>query len=88
MKKIKTFKLDKRYVGHEYFQYSENFTRREKDDFIQRRNWCWQTWGPSCEIEFLSDTETPWCWLTNDFNLRIYLKNEKHLQWYILKWTS
>lgn len=57
-------KLDGRNTGHTYFKYSVQvysdyllFKNRAVDNyFFEMREWCWQTWGSSKELdEWLSD---------------------------------
>ena len=55
------------------------------------RNWCWETFGPGCELDTAlllnHDREEPeWCWRTEHNQLRIYLK-AKNAEWFTLKWT-
>ena len=84
---MKTITLDKRYNGFEFFKYAVNFHRSEKNQFIAIRNWCWQTWGPSCEIENFSLAKDPvWAWESSQWNTRLYFQSEKELNWYNLKW--
>jgi len=98
-------KTDRRMTGHQYFQYVAN-PSYNKIDFIglankpiiyrnmlfEARNWCWQTWGPSCELGLfreneLFDTMTDrWCWQTEFNNFKILLKSDKEANWFKLKW--
>ena len=69
-------------------------TYGEHREFLERRNWCWEQWGPSEELEFHvkgDGTNPAWCWiLENPYvyseKMRIYFSTEKELSWYILKW--
>lgn len=87
---MKSKKLDKRHKGYSQFKYSVDFSWREKTKFCEVRNWCWEQWGPSCEINIAEElAEKPnWCWLFDDWRCRIYFISEKEYQWFILKWQS
>jgi hypothetical protein len=85
---MKIRKLDRRHNGHEFFKYYVQFSFINPEQFIEHRNWCWQTWGPSCELEFHSkQTIKPkWAWLSDQYSIRIYLESDSEYSWYILKW--
>ena len=78
--------------GYGYFTRCLDFTKREQSRFIEIRNWCWATWGPSCEYEFWHPNppnhlgNPSWCWITDEWRLRIYLTGDKEVQWFHLKW--
>lgn len=101
--------LDKRYTGREAFKYMiEDFTdgdfmifapsysKTEKlKKFITLRNWCWETWGPSCERDYhLSMKHNKdndmlnkhWCWYSIGYQRRIYLAGDEEKVWLKLKW--
>ena len=101
--KLTIKKTDKRHTGHEQWQYLViverqpqtpfgSFTHLYKTkDLNQLREWCWTTYGPSCELEFwlrLPETERNchWCWNTNYNNFKIYLRTDKETNWFKLKW--
>lgn len=55
------------------------------------RNWCWETFGPGCELEtallmWNNNEEPEWCWRSEHNQLRIYFK-KKTAEWFTLKWT-
>jgi len=101
-----TFKrTDKRHNGHKDWQYivvvqSLPSARWGTDSKIQKtkflnelREWCWTTYGPSCELElWLTLPEgavgknDKWCWHTNFDNFKIYLRTEKEANWFKIKW--
>lgn len=81
-------KLDKRFNGHNFFRYAASFNSLQSDKFCDVRNWCWEQWGPSSEYEYWRPSRNPaWCWISDDYKLRILLADSKELQWYLLKWT-
>lgn len=86
---MKIGKLDKRHKGHETFRYYTQFSFSTYDKFIEVRNWCWQTWGPSSELDLLSHVKTDsikWAWIHDQYNTRIYLASDREYQWFVLKW--
>ena len=99
--KIKVKKTDKRHSGHDIFLYSvdvewQGIGRRTERliAFNQVRQWCWETFGPSCEREHwleLDKFKHPvpnerWCWHSDYGNFKIYLRSEKEANWFKLKW--
>ena len=79
----KVTKLNRKYTGYEHFQYivtverppTNRFSEIQeiKQEWFALREWCWETWGPSKEIEdwirgtsFAPDKlvsqNTHWCW--------------------------
>jgi hypothetical protein len=84
-------KLDGRYAGGNQFHYMVEFLRpyTEKELFCEVREWCWTTWGPSRELKFMdTSVEQVWCFMTDNHRTRIYLKNKKELEWFILRWPE
>lgn len=56
--KIKITKIDKRHTGNEYFthkvipMWQPGWTSIElSDTYRLMRQWCWETFGPSCDYE-------------------------------------
>lgn len=52
--KLKVKKLDKRFTGHDKWQYYIDFQRNHMEEdarewFFAVRVWCWETWGPGRE---------------------------------------
>ena len=98
-------KTDKRHTGNDCWRYIVVVERTKRTPFgnpalIQKgqdlntiREWCWSTYGPSCELElWMSLPEgshsknDKWCWHTNFKNFKIYLRTEKEANWFKLKW--
>ena len=99
--KTKIKKLDGRYSGNEYFNYMAvvNGPIWPSVDTIEHfrnlRQWCWETFGPSCELSeytILSFNDKPvnerWCWHSpNSYHGgRILIKNEEDRNWFVLRW--
>lgn len=98
-------KTDKRHNGNQHWKYivivekAANITYgiqstiQKANDLNQIREWCWATYGPSCELDFwlalpegASSKNEQWCWHTNFDNFKIYLRTEKEANWFKLKW--
>ncbi len=81
-------KLDRRMNGYGNFKYATKFRRRaDQDKFIEIRNWCWEQWGPSCELEFWNEQRNPaWAWAMTEFETKIYVASEKEASWFTLRW--
>lgn len=79
--------LDKRYTGGYYFDYCIDFYYKQSTQFRNVREWCWQTWGPSAELRFVTKEEDlKWAWITDNYRIRIYFKSEAEVNWYKLRW--
>jgi len=85
-------RTDRRMNGYNDFAYVASPNTYSFNDLILARNWCWETWGPSCELilfrkvkdlEFITDQ---WCWHTEFDNLKLYFKSSKEANWFKLKW--
>lgn len=89
--KYKITKLDRRYNGYAFYQYMiEPFTRDSAEgplQFIDVRNWCWATYGPSAELGW-TYRDTAWAWDTEYNRKRIYLKSKAELTLFALKFAS
>lgn len=87
-------------TGHfKYFVSSNSHLKiRVYYDFFTLREWCWTTFGPSKEIHiWLEDYKYPldqalilhhnpnWAWKEDDYNKRIYLKDDKALTLFNLR---
>lgn len=85
---MKIGKLDKRHNGHGKFKYYVNFSFNTLQKFVEVRNWCWQTWGPSAELDTLKKISNvaKWSWICDQYNTRIYLNGDTEYQWFVLKW--
>lgn len=99
-------RTDRRMNGVEYFDYiaSPKMTKYDLQGLshkqryyqtmlVEVRDWCWQTWGSSCELSFYmslrgfdSALNDRWCWHTEYDSHKIYLKSDKEANWFKLKW--
>ena len=95
--KLSLEKLDGRHKGLNRLKYRVFVTGDKTtkfQNFCQVRQWCWETWGPSCEREiFLSLGQDnigsiDWAWHYDEkFNYcYIYLAGPKQLELFTLKW--
>ena len=103
--KLTIKKTDKRHTGHYHWQYVVIVERipttlfgkpsilQKIDNLNTIREWCWTTYGPSCELEFWlaineagANKNEHWCWHTNYDNYKIYLRTDKEANWFKLKW--
>lgn len=71
-----------------------------KQEWFEVREWCWETWGASKELDsWLTDRNlainemdklvghnAQWCWQNDTYSTRIYLATDKELNWYKLRW--
>ena len=100
--KIKVKKTDKRHTAHNKFGYfvdikMDKYTEREAvyEKFFELRLWCWETWGPSREVDqcnTMKDTEpkdknSHWGWINDQFRSRIYLASPDEAAYFTLKWS-
>ena len=100
--KIKVKKTDKRHIAYDRFGYyieikrdewAERFAVCEK--FYELRLWCWETWGPSREVDQynseivsnLGDKNTHWGWLNDQYRSRLYLAGPDEAAYFALKWS-
>jgi len=85
---MKKRKLDKRHSGYGEYTYYVDFLYKENQEFYDMRNWCWDTWGPSCELDMIKNVSTKgeWAWIYDKWRKRILLKSEKEYNWFCLKW--
>lgn len=79
-------KMDKRYDGHdrfthrvEFLGYNNEERKRDQIRWVKARNWLWQNFGPSAELnlarDWLFDGQVPkWAWDAEKRSL--YLKDE------------
>jgi hypothetical protein len=84
---MKLKKLDRRHNGSSWFQFCAEYSNSDAVRFVEHRAWCWNTFGPSCELKFwpkagkLGDR---WCWSTDEWVTRIYLTSSAELNWFKL----
>lgn len=87
---MKLKKLDARNKGYGQFVYMVSFhCLRDKQKFCEVRNWCWQQWGTSCELDLYSavtNKSESWSWLVDEYRMNIYLTTDKEYQWFLLRW--
>lgn len=99
---IKIKKTDKRMTGYGQFKYyvdirndrGEVFgTNLEK--FYEIRQWCWETWGISREVNeynskeyaWLTDQNIHWSWINDAYRARLYLFDKSEATLLTLKWA-
>lgn len=83
-------KLDRRYTGSGQFKYyispkGISTWAVSKPLLHTWRMWCWEQWGASGERDWCPD-DSVWAWDTEHHHLRIYLKGDKELSMFHLKW--
>lgn len=94
-------KLDTRFAGHQHFKYRVKILGDyvvRYSQYIEIRNWCWETWGSSCErdilIELADKDESfirTWSWHAEKYNKRfyefyIYFATDQEYALFKLKW--
>jgi hypothetical protein len=88
----KVKRLTRQYNGYTYFKYLIQPTIggeiNARNQLVEWRNWCWETWGPGRELLWstASTPEAVWAWDTEHSNKRIYLKSDAELVLFQLKW--
>ena len=87
-------KMDGRSLGYPNWQYYAEFGMRSHMLFSQSRAWCWETWGPSTEIELMhfsnpekSFINQHYTWVWNQYKKRIFFRTDLELNLFILKWA-
>jgi hypothetical protein len=102
--KIKLKKTDKRMTGWDRFQYYADikpagFTpgkAKPINKFYELRQWCWETWGPSREVDqfhtkkegwYDADLSTNWSWINDQYKFRLYLASKDEAALFMLTWT-
>jgi hypothetical protein len=102
--KIKVKKTDKRMTGYSLFKYyidikydrSDNFDQMPAlEKFFEIRQWCWETWGPSREVDefnnrsnsWMGDQNVHWAWINDAYRARLYLADTEEAAYITLKWT-
>jgi hypothetical protein len=94
---MKIKKLTRQYSGYGTFTHVVEYTKWDILQFNQHRQWCWDTWGASCELDFSlrlqrqhpDKRNEKWSWLTNlDVpKIRIYFASEQEASHFLLKWS-
>lgn len=81
---MKMTRLDRRHTGHDCFDYQIHL---DVEQFVQVRNWCWETFGPSYELNIVKSNDPPaWCWRSVGYNA-IYLRGDEQATLFQLKWA-
>lgn len=99
--KITVKKTDKRHTGSDRFKYyvqiqGSNYTewKLTKEKFFELRQWCWETWGPSREVDqytttdgsYIEDQNHAWSWVNDQHRARLYLGGKEEATYFTLKW--
>jgi hypothetical protein len=99
---IKVKKTDKRMTGHTRFKYYVEITHNRSEPFgislekfYEVRQWCWETWGASREVDeynskefaWLADQSKHWSWVNDQYRARLYLADKDEAALFTLKWT-
>ena len=86
----KITKLDRRHNGRSWYKYSvspNTIDHLRGGELLNAiRNWCWDTYGPSSEMGYLTK-DLAWAWDTEHGNKRIYLKGDAELTLFKLKFS-
>jgi hypothetical protein len=92
-------RVDRRFKGHNDWKYYVDLPKSSdtENHFFSVHEWCWNTWGPSKEINFWnwynmnqwvdSTQNEKWCWHLDEWTARIYLKSDKEADWFSLKYS-
>lgn len=96
---FKIEKLDGRHKGSSYFSHRvlvQGLKLERLKEFQTVREWCWATWGPSCEREIylsfafnkIENRPLHWAWHYEvQFDeCYIYITGPKELELFTLKW--
>ena len=84
-------KLDGRHQGNLWFTHRSWFPKRDTKAFLDVREWCWNTFGPSCELGLYSESkQANWAWRVDEersysVNYYIYLTEDARAL-FALKW--
>lgn len=59
-------------------------------EFVTCRNWCWENYGPGCEVWAASslDEMPEWAWINDVHSRKIYFKNETVAGMFSLMWCK
>jgi hypothetical protein len=93
-------KLDRRHRGYGIWKYSVTWHRRVRHadgvrQFWQWREWAWNTWGPSKEVEWYSTADmfdgecssnAHWCWQCDQWATRLFLRDDVEAELFMLRW--
>ena len=86
--KVSIEKMDKRFNGsHLGFEFLVDFAAGATTEYREMRQWCWETLGPSCELDAMNGQDNfAWGWIRDNYRTRILLRSEKELAWFKLRW--
>lgn len=99
---MKITKLDRRHAGFNHWKYHISMPYHgqiivNKMKFLEMRVWCWDTWGPSKELDEYTASDIfdgincsneYWCWLSDKHGRRrIYLRDDPELEVFVLRWS-
>lgn len=96
---MKVKKTDRRFKGFPAFKYSLDLQHYGNKNFFEVREWCWQTFGASKEIQAFDEDNrlkqfennshnSKWCWHYDGWTRRIYFATDKEANWFSLKWIQ
>jgi hypothetical protein len=100
--KIEVKRTDKRHLGSNRFKYYVDIRPVEWhnhkliiEKFFELRQWCWETWGPSREVDqydsiegaWTGDQNHAWSWINDDHRTRLYLHDKEEATHFALKWS-
>lgn len=98
---FKAKRSDNRNACYPYFKYVIQ-PKKSDNDFFTIRNWCWETFGSSKEIEawlrdknprYSGSTTTPvshnlqWAWKYGLYSSDIYLATDKEYSFFLLRFS-
>lgn len=88
---MRKIQLDRRFSGYDRFKFAIEYrSSKDIETYIEHRKWFWDTFGPSCELDLhykVSNPNLDWCWELNQWKTRIYVKSDKEMNWFALKWS-
>jgi hypothetical protein len=89
---MKIKKLTRQFSGGDAFTHMVQYIYKDADKFVEHRQWCWETWGASCELEYYHKTgklNDRWCWMSDYSNsrIRIYFASQKEASHFGLRWS-
>lgn len=95
---MKLVKLDRRHTGHHQWRwFATPDIAGKKYIFFLYREWCWEQWGPSKELNeygyrdlFDGDyaSNPHWCWsIVQRVHYRIYLRGDIEASMFTFKWS-
>jgi len=88
---MKIKKLTRQFSGGDTFTHMVQYIYKNADIFVEHRQWCWETWGPSCELDYYYKTgkKNPlWSWMSDsNGRIRIYFGSEKEAAHFGLRWS-